>query len=62
MGRFLNSFDKISTHIQGLCLYWFTAKATPDGFYAIDTYLVAVCDNIRISRCRLYQGEEWRGK
>ncbi len=34
----------------------------PNGIYAIDTYPVAVCDNIRISRCRLYQGEEWRGK
>ena len=34
----------------------------PNGIYAIDTYPVAVCDNIRISRCRLYQGKEWRGK
>ncbi len=34
----------------------------PNGIYAIDTYPVSVCDNIRISRCRLYQGEEWRGK
>ncbi|MDE0314692.1 MAG: IS982 family transposase [Candidatus Poribacteria bacterium] len=33
----------------------------PNGIYAIDTYPVAVCDNIRISQCRLYQGEEWRG-
>ena len=30
--------------------------------YSIDTYPVAVCDNIRISRSRLYSGEVWRGK
>ena len=30
--------------------------------YSIDAYPVAVCDNIRISRSRLYQGESWRGK
>ena len=34
----------------------------PNNIYAIDTYPVPVCDNIRISRCRIYQGEEWRGK
>jgi len=30
--------------------------------YVIDSFPVAVCDNIRISRCRLLQGEQWRGK
>ena len=25
------------------------------------TPILLLCDNIRISRCRLYQGEEWRG-
>ena len=34
----------------------------PNDIYAIDTYPVPVCDNIRISRCRIYQGEAWRGK
>lgn len=33
-----------------------------NNIYAIDTYPVPVCDNIRISRCRIYQGEAWRGK
>ena len=28
----------------------------------IDTFPVAVCDNIRISRSRIYQGEPWRGR
>lgn len=34
----------------------------PHDIYAIDTCPVAVCDNIRISRCGLYQSEEWHGK
>ena len=34
----------------------------PNNIYAIDTFPVAVCDNIRISGCRLYKGEVWRGK
>ena len=30
--------------------------------YVIDSFPVAVCDNIRIGRCRLVRGEQWRGK
>lgn len=30
--------------------------------YIIDSFPVAVCDNIRISRCKLLQGKQWRGK
>ena len=30
--------------------------------YVVDSFPVAVCDNIRISRCRLLKGEQWRGK
>lgn len=29
--------------------------------YSLDSFPVAVCDNIRIPRCRLAQGEQWRG-
>jgi hypothetical protein len=29
--------------------------------YSLDSFPVAVCDNIRIPRCRLAQGEEFRG-
>lgn len=32
-----------------------------DQIYAIDTFPVAVCDNYRISRCRIYQKEKYRG-
>jgi hypothetical protein len=29
--------------------------------YVFDSFPVAVCDNIRISRCKLVNGEHWRG-
>ncbi|MBV7339891.1 IS982 family transposase [Chloroflexi bacterium TSY] len=34
---------------------------TEEDVYLIDTYPIAACDNIRISRCKLYQSEEYRG-
>lgn len=33
----------------------------PDQEYVIDSLPVPVCDNIRISRCRLFQGAAYRG-
>jgi DDE family transposase len=30
--------------------------------YLLDSFPVAVCDNIRISRCRLVKGAQWRGR
>ena len=33
----------------------------PDQEYCLDSFPVPVCDNIRIQRCLLYQGEEYRG-
>ena len=32
-----------------------------DQIYNVDTFPIPVCDNIRISRCRLYQEESYRG-
>lgn len=29
--------------------------------YVLDSYPIAACDNYRIGRCKLYQGEAWRG-
>jgi len=29
--------------------------------YIIDSFPIAVCDNYRISRCKIYSGEAWRG-
>ncbi len=33
----------------------------PDNIYALDTFPIPVCDNIRISRARIYQTEQYRG-
>lgn len=30
--------------------------------YLVDSFPVPVCDNMRISRCKLIQGKQWRGK
>lgn len=30
--------------------------------YVIDSFPIAVCDNIRISRSKILQGKQWRGK
>lgn len=30
--------------------------------YVLDSFPVGVCDNIRISNCKLLQGKQWRGK
>jgi len=46
-------FFQIGQHIKNI------AGATD---YVIDSFPVAVCDNIRISRCKLLQGKKWWGK
>jgi len=33
----------------------------PEAVYVLDSFPVAACDNYRIRRCHLYQGEAWRG-
>jgi len=46
-------------------LFWLLAEIAKqtnvEGLYVVDSLPVPVCDNIRIRRCRLYQGEEHRG-
>ena len=37
-------------------------EATVSSRYLLDSFPVAVCDNIRISRSRLVRGEHWRGR
>jgi hypothetical protein len=36
-------------------------QLNPESVYVIDSFPLSVCDNIRIRRCRRYQGEAWRG-
>ena len=45
-------------HQLGLVLKQANASAQ----YLVDSFPVPVCDNIRIRRCRIVQGEEFRGK
>jgi DDE family transposase len=44
-------------HQLGLTLKELNAESR----YSLDSFPVALCDNIRIPRCRLAQGERWRG-
>ena len=61
--RFSRRLNRISPHF--LTLFKVLAEMwkdlNEDGIYIVDTFPVAVCDNIRIGRCKLYQGEEYRG-
>jgi hypothetical protein len=50
--KFLSLFSLLGEHWKDL---------NTDSLYAIDTFPVAVCDNYRIKRCHLYQGEAYRG-
>ena len=43
-------------------LGWVFKTAQPRPHYVLDTFPVGVCHNIRIRRCRILQGEEYRGK
>jgi hypothetical protein len=45
-------------HQLGLVL----KQANASTQYLVDSFPVPVCDNIRIRRCRIVQGEEFRGK
>jgi hypothetical protein len=47
------AFSQLSTQLKA------TAGASN---YVLDSFPVPVCDNIRISRCRLLKGKDYRGK
>lgn len=44
-------------HVVSVC----AQASNPDQEYVVDSCPVPCCDNIRIRRCKLYQGEKWRG-
>lgn len=46
-------FFQLAQHIKDI---------TGAAAYVLDSFPVAVCDNIRIRRSRLLKGEQWRGK
>ena len=60
-------FNRRLHSLSGLVLMLFRAFAAifkqlnPSAEYIIDTFPLAVCDNIRIRRCQIYQSEAYRG-
>ncbi len=61
-------FNRRLHHVYGLffSVYGVLAQAwkqhNSESLYIIDSFPVPVCDNYRIYRCKIYQGEEYRGK
>jgi hypothetical protein len=53
----LSDLVEVIFHQLGLTL----KELNMESRYSLDSFPVALCDNIRISRCRLAQGESWRG-
>jgi hypothetical protein len=43
------------------CLSQVWRELNADCIYSIDTFPLALCDNIRISRAKIYQGDAYRG-
>jgi hypothetical protein len=43
-------------------LGWLFKQTNASMQYLLDSFPVEICDNIRISRCRVAQGEKYRGK
>ena len=62
--RFSRRLNRLS-HLFVPCFhligqYW--KAVNPEDIYAIDTFPIPVCDNIRIKRAKIYQDEAYRGK
>jgi hypothetical protein len=60
-------FNRRWHRLADLCWTFFNSlgevwkQLNEHSLYIIDSFPVAVCDNYRIPRCRIYRGEEWRG-
>ncbi len=51
--------DLVLTLFLRLGITW--KKLNENSVYVIDSFPIAVCDNYRIRRSKIYQGEAWRG-
>lgn len=62
--RFCRRLQRVRTHYEALFseLGAYFKAQNKDQVYVIDSMPVAVCDNYRILRCRIYQGEGYRGR
>ena len=61
--QFNRRLHKIS-HLFVLCFQILSQtwkELNSDSIYSIDSFPVAVCDNYRIKRCKIYQQEQYRG-
>ena len=60
-------FNRRQHQIAGLFLVVFNLLGevwkqwNSESVYVVDSFPIAVCDNYRIRRCRIYHGEAWRG-
>jgi len=61
--RFNRRLHRVADLVTGLLhqLGMVLKEMSPSTKYRLDSFPVPVCDNIRIPRCRLVQGEEFRG-
>jgi hypothetical protein len=57
--RYNRRLHRIADLFLSLGEYWKVLNERSS--YVLDSYPIAACDNYRIPRCKLYQGEEWRG-
>lgn len=58
--RFSRRLNKISPSLWKALLHIFR-RSSESSEFAIDSFPVPVCKNVRISRCKLYSGKEYRG-
>ena len=61
--RFCRRVHKIGILIYGLFMQvgFILKEVCCTMEYVIDSFPVSVCDNMRISRCKLIRGKQWRG-
>jgi hypothetical protein len=59
--RRLNALDKDILYKLFTIMTKAFKAANPEKIYAIDSFPVPVCSNIRISRCNIYKNEKYRG-
>ena len=60
--RLDNMRPRLDTFADLLGEAWITFTAEDEEMeFALDTFPIPACDNIRIPRCRLFQGEAYRG-
>jgi hypothetical protein len=62
--RFNRRLHALSELIYSLFMqigYYFK-HVTCEMSYVLDSFPVAICDNIRISKCKLLKGKQWRGR